>query len=194
MLGFLGGMLFTHTINWIFRSASPGPVHRRFKRVQLLSAGFMALSHGLNDAQKTMGIITLALFVGGAIPKIDVPLWVKVTCSLAIGLGTFVGGKRIIQTLGMRLLKMSASDGFVDQTAAALVMQGAAWVGAPISTTHVVTTTVMGVGSARRIRAVRWGVSRKIIMAWILTLPASALVGGLIVWLFAHFHLYHPYH
>jgi phosphate/sulfate permease len=120
MLGFLAGMLFTYAINWIFRSASPGPANRQFRRVQLLSASFMALSHGLNDAQKTMGIITLALFVGGSIPTTDVPLWVKVTCSLAIGLGTFVGGKRIIRTLGMRLIKMSASDGFAAQTAAAL--------------------------------------------------------------------------
>jgi inorganic phosphate transporter, PiT family len=184
-LGFLAGMLLTHVVNWIFRSASPGPVHRQFRRVQLLSAGFMALSHGLNDAQKTMGIITLALFVAGSIPKAAVPLWVKIICSVAIGLGTFVGGKRIIQTLGMRLFKMTASDGFVAQTAAALVMQAAAWKGAPISTTHVVTATIMGVGSARRIRAVRWGVSRNIIVAWILTLPASAVVGGITVWIFS---------
>jgi len=188
-LGFLVGMLLCHTVNWIFRSARPGPASRQFRRVQLLSAGFMALSHGLNDAQKTMGIITLALFVGGTIPTTHVPFWVKIACSLAIGLGTFVGGKRIIQTLGMRLVKMTASDGFVAQTASALVMQGAAWAGAPISTTHVVTTTIMGVGSARRIRAVRWGVSRKIIWAWILTLPASALVGGFSAWLWELFRL-----
>ncbi len=145
----------------------------------------MALSHGLNDAQKTMGIIALALYVGGLIPTTQVPFWVKIACSLAIGVGTFVGGKRIIQTLGVRLVKMTPSNGFVAQTSAALVMQAAAWAGAPISTTHVVTTTIMGVGSARRIRAVRWGVSRKIIWAWILTLPAAAFVGGLMVWIIA---------
>ena len=194
ILGFLAGMLFIHAINWIFRSANPARVNRQFRRVQLFSAGFMALSHGLNDAQKTMGIITLALFVGGAIPAVHVPLWVKVTCSLAIGLGTFVGGKRIIHTLGMRIVKLSLSDGFAAQTAAALVMQGAAWMGAPISTTHVVTTTIMGVGSARRIRAVRWAVSRQIVVAWILTLPASALFGGLTVWIFALFKIYQPHH
>jgi inorganic phosphate transporter, PiT family len=194
MLGFVAGRFLCRAMNWIFRSAHPGSATRRFRRMQILSASFLALSHGLNDAQKTMGIITLALFVGGAIPRAQVPLWVKVACSLAIGLGTFVGGKRIIQTLGMRIVKLSASDGFIAQTAAALVMQVAAWSGAPISTTHVVTTTVMGVGSAYRIRAVRWGVSRKIVGAWILTLPASALVGGLTVWLFTLLKLYQPHH
>ena len=190
MLGFLAGMAFIYAINWFCRSANPGRVNRQFRRVQLLSAGFVALSHGLNDAQKTMGIITLALFVGGSIPTIHVPFWVKVTCSLAIGLGTFVGGKRIIHTLGMRIVKLSPSDGFAAQTAAALVMQGAAWMGAPISTTHVITTTIMGVGSARRIRAVRWAVSRQIVLAWILTLPASALFGGLTAWIFVLFKLH----
>jgi len=185
ILGFIAGLLFCHATNRIFRSARPGPVNRNFRRAQLLSAGFMALSHGLNDAQKTMGIIALALYVGGLIPTTQVPFWVKIACSLAIGVGTFVGGKRIIQTLGVRLVKMTPSNGFVAQTSAALVMQAAAWAGAPISTTHVVTTTIMGVGSARRIRAVRWGVSRKIIWAWILTLPAAAFVGGLMVWIIA---------
>ncbi len=185
VLGFLGGMALTYAISWIFRSARPAPANRNFKRAQVLSASFMALSHGLNDAQKTMGIITLALFATGSIPAAKVPMWVKLVCALAIGLGTFVGGKRIIQTLGMRLFKMSASDGFAAQTAAALVMQGAAWVGAPISTTHVAATTIMGVGSSYHVRAVRWGLSQKIVEAWILTLPASALAGGLAAWIFA---------
>jgi len=189
MLGFLAGMLLTYAIGWIFRSARPAYVNRHFKRVQLLSASFMSLSHGLNDAQKTMGIITLALFVTGSISTTDVPLWVKVACALAIGLGTFTGGKRIIRTLGVGLFKMSASDGFAAQTAAALVMQGAAWVGAPISTTHVATTSIMGVGASHRVRAVRWGISRKIVVAWILTLPASALAGGIIARVFALFSL-----
>jgi inorganic phosphate transporter, PiT family len=189
MLGFLAGMLLTYAIGWIFRSARPAQANRHFKRAQLLSASFMSLSHGLNDAQKTMGIITLALFVTGSISTPAVPLWVKVACALAIGLGTFVGGKRIIRTLGVGLFKMTASDGFAAQTAAALVMQGAAWIGAPISTTHVATTTIMGVGASHRVRAVRWGVSRKIVGAWILTLPASALVGGVIAWIFTLFGL-----
>jgi len=139
----------------------------------------MALSHGLNDAQKTMGIITLALFVKGSISAPEVPFWVKLVCALAIGLGTAAGGKRIIKTLGMGLFNMSPSDGFAAQMAASLTMQGAAWVGAPISTTHVATTAIMGVGSTYRIRAVRWGVPQKIVVAWILTLPASGLAGGL---------------
>jgi inorganic phosphate transporter, PiT family len=184
LLGFAAGMLFTHAISWIFNSARPGSMNRYFRKAQLVSASFMALSHGLNDAQKTMGIITLALFVTGSIPQATVPIWVKLACALAIGLGTFVGGKRIIRTLGMGLFKMSPSDGFAAQTSAALVMQAAAWVGAPISTTHVATATIMGVGSAYRVRAVRWGVSRKIVMAWILTLPASALAGGLMALIF----------
>jgi inorganic phosphate transporter, PiT family len=189
LLGFLAGILLTYFIKWIFRFAHPGHTNKQFKRAQLLSASFMALSHGLNDAQKTMGIITLALFVTGSIPKAAVPMWVKLACALAIGLGTFAGGKRIIRTLGMKLFKMSASDGFAAQTSAALVMQAAAWMGSPISTTHVATAAIMGVGSAYRVRAVRWGVSRNIIAAWILTLPASAFAGGLIALIFKMFGL-----
>jgi PiT family inorganic phosphate transporter len=187
VVGFMMGLILTVAIGRMFYSASPGPVNRTFKRAQLISASFMALSHGLNDAQKTMGIITLALFVTGAIPTATVPMWVKLACSLAIGLGTFAGGKRIILTLGVRLFKMTPSDGFAAQTAAALVMQGAAWMGAPISTTHVAATTIMGVGSAHRVRAVRWGLTRKIVVAWILTLPASALAGGIMAWIFSLF-------
>ena len=183
LLGFAVGSGLTIAINWIFRRANPGRTNRHFQRAQLLSASAMALSHGLNDAQKTMGIITLALFVNGSIAAPDVPLWVKLVCALAIGLGTFVGGKRIIRTLGMGLVKMSPADGFAAQTASSLVMQAAAWVGAPISTTHVATTTIMGVGATYRVRAVRWGVTRRIVAAWFLTLPASAAVGALLAWL-----------
>jgi PiT family inorganic phosphate transporter len=187
VLGFLAGLILTVLLGRICYSASPGPVNRWFKRAQLVSASFMALSHGLNDAQKTMGIITLALFVQGSIAAPVVPIWVKLACSLAIGLGTFAGGKRIILTLGVRLFKMTPADGFAAQTGAALVMQAAAWKGSPISTTHVAATTIMGVGSAHRVRAVRWGLTRKIVVAWILTLPASALAGGIVAWAFAFF-------
>ena len=126
IFGFLMGMFLTVLLSLLCYSASPGPVNRGFKRAQLISASFMALSHGLNDAQKTMGVITLALFVTGSISTPSVPMWVKLACSLAIGLGTFAGGKRIILTLGVRLFKMTPTDGFAAQTAAALVMQGAA--------------------------------------------------------------------
>jgi inorganic phosphate transporter, PiT family len=189
LIGFVAGVLLTIAIGWTFRHTAPRRISLYFKRAQLLSASFMALSHGLNDAQKTMGVITLALFVTGSIPATDVPLWVKLACALAIGIGTFTGGKRIIRTLGMGLFKMSPSDGFAAQIAASLVMQGAAWIGAPISTTHVATTSIMGVGATYRIRAVRWGVSQKIVWAWILTLPAAAAAGALASRIFALFGL-----
>lgn len=182
LAGFIGGSLLTVALAWALRRAHPGRMNRWFRRLQLLSASVMALSHGLNDAQKTMGVITLALFVGKAIPTPEVPLWVKLACAFTMGLGTFVGGKRIIKTLGMRLMKMSAVDGFVSQAAASAVLQVAAYLGFPISTTHVVTATVMGVGATHRVKAVRWGVTQQIIVAWILTLPAAALIAGL----FAH--------
>jgi inorganic phosphate transporter, PiT family len=190
VLGFFAGILITYAIRWMCRNARPAKVTRQFKRLQLFSASFMALSHGLNDAQKTMGVITLSLFITGSIANPDiVPVWVKLACALAIGLGTFAGGKRIIRTLGMGLFKMGPSDGFAAQTSAALVMQAAAWAGAPISTTHVATASIMGVGSAYRVRAVRWGVSRNIVVAWVLTLPASALAGGIIALIFRLFKL-----
>ena len=179
LLGFVVGVGLAVAIGWAFRRTNPTRTHRVFQKAQLLSAGAMALSHGLNDAQKTMGVITLALFVHGSIAAPDVPLWVKLACAMAIGIGTAVGGQRIIRTIGMGLVKMTPADGFAAQTGASLVMQTAAWLGAPISTTHVATTTIMGVGAAHRVRAVRWGVTREIVVAWVLTLPASAAIGAL---------------
>jgi PiT family inorganic phosphate transporter len=178
LLGFLGGVVLTSIISWVFRSQSPGTMNRGFRRAQLVSSSVMALSHGLNDAQKTMGIIALALFASGTTAVLEVPTWVKIACAFSMGLGTFVGGKRIIRTLGVRLVKMTPVDGFTAQTAASCVLQGAAFLGCPISTTHVATTTIMGVGATHRLHSVRWGVTRKIVLAWVLTLPASAFVGG----------------
>ncbi|MGC4064361.1 MAG: inorganic phosphate transporter [Polyangiaceae bacterium] len=143
----------------------------------------MALSHGLNDAQKTMGIITLALFADHAIPSPDVPNWVKLACAIVMGLGTFAGGKRIIKTLGSKIAKLSPVDGFSAQTAGAGVLQLAAHFGLPVSTTHVVTATIMGVGATRSVKAVRWGVTRNILYAWVLTLPISGALGALFAWL-----------
>lgn len=179
IVGFVVGVLIMFALLWIFRHAQPGPLHRRFRVAQLFSASLMAFSHGSNDAQKTMGVITLALFAGGAIPTIEVPTWVKLVSALAIGLGTYAGGKRIIRTLGMRLVKLSPVHGFAAETSASAVLLAAAYMGFPISTTHVITTSVMGVGATQRLSAVKWGLSANIFIAWVITLPASALMGAL---------------
>ena len=154
-------------------------ISRRFRIAQLISASFMAFSHGSNDAQKTMGVITLALFAGGAIPTADVPLWVKLSSAVVIGLGTYSGGKRIIRTLGMRLVKLTPMHGFAAETAASAVLMTTAHFGFPVSTTHVISTSIMGVGATQRLSAVKWGLTRDIFLAWILTLPAAGLIGGL---------------
>ena len=130
----------------------------------------MAFSHGSNDAQKTMGVITLALFAAGAIPTADVPLWVKLSSAVVIGLGTYSGGKRIIRTLGMRLVKLTPVHGFAAETAASAVLLTTAHFGFPVSTTHVISTSIMGVGATQRLSAVKWGLTRDICVAWVLTL------------------------
>jgi PiT family inorganic phosphate transporter len=166
-------------ILWSFRRAHPAPLTRRFRRAQLVSASFMAFSHGANDAQKTMGVITLALFANGAIPELEVPLWVKLASALVIGLGTYSGGRRIIRTLGMRLVKLTPVHGFAAETAASAVLLGTAALGFPVSTTHVITTSIMGVGATQRLSAVKWGITRDIAIAWLITLPAAGLIGAL---------------
>lgn len=179
LVGFTVGILLMVAIFWIFRNAHPGPLTRRFRLAQLISASFMAFSHGSNDAQKTMGVITLALFAGGAIPALEVPLWVKLASAIVIGLGTYSGGKRIIRTLGMRLVKLTPVHGFAAETAASAVLMSTAAMGFPVSTTHVITTSIMGVGATERLSAVKWGITRDIAVAWLVTLPAAGLVGGL---------------
>jgi inorganic phosphate transporter, PiT family len=178
VLGFIGGGVLTVVIVWLLRKQYPGPMKQEFRRLQMLSSAFLALSHGLNDAQKTMGIITLALVASGSISSPTVPLWAKLACAVTMGLGTFVGGKRIIRTLGVRLVKLTPVDGFAAQMASSLVLQGTALLGCPISTTHVAATTIMGVGATYNPRSVRWDLTRNIVLAWIFTLPASALVGA----------------
>jgi PiT family inorganic phosphate transporter len=161
----------------------PGPVTRGFKFGQLLSGGLLALAHGTNDAQKTMGIITLALIAHGNIAKdnFHVPTWVVVSSATAIALGTYTGGWRIIKTMGTRIIKMDAAQGFAAQGAGAVVILASSHFGYPLSTTHVINGGIMGAGAAKRLSAVRWGVAGNIAIAWVLTLPAAAL-GGAAVW------------
>jgi PiT family inorganic phosphate transporter len=174
--GGLGVPLAVFTISKVV-GKGPWEVNGAFRILQTLSAGFMALEHGHNDAQKTMGIITLALIAEGVVTKEDgVPLWVKLACAFVIGAGTFSGGKRIIKTMGMKLVKLEPIDGFAAETVAASVIQVAGRFGMPISTTHAITAAITGVGVAKRISAVRWGVTGQILTAWILTLPAAAAV------------------
>ena len=148
----------------------------------------MAFSHGMNDAQKTMGIITLALFIFGMIPAIAVPLWVKIACATVIMLGTVTGGWKIIKTIGTKFFRMEPLHGFAIQTASALVIEGATHFGAPISTSHVISSAVLGSGSVRNISAVRWGVAKNIILAWFITIPASAVMAGLSFFLIRMIH------
>ncbi len=160
----------------------PGAVSRGFRAGQLASSGMLALSHGTNDAQKTMGVITLALVAHGDISAkaFHVPLWVVISAASAISLGTFSGGWRIIRTMGSRMVKMDAAQGFAAQTAGAAVILAASSVGYPLSTTHVISGGIMGAGAAKRFSAVRWGVAGHIVGGWVLTLPAAAVFGGLV--------------
>jgi inorganic phosphate transporter, PiT family len=178
LIGFTVGIALMIALLWLFRKAQPGRLTRRFRTAQLLSATFMAFSHGANDAQKTMGVITLALFAGGFIPTLEVPLSVKLASAVTIGLGTYSGGERIIRTLGMRLVQLTPVHGFAAETAASAVLLGTAHLGLPVSTTHVIATSIMGVGASQRWSAIHWGITRDIVLAWFLTLPAAAAIGA----------------
>ena len=179
IFGIFFGYLFMKLLLRLFCNFSPGTINKHFGRLQIISAGFMALSHGMNDAQKVMGVITLALISGGYITTLEVPVWVIILCALAMGLGTAAGGWRVIKTLGHQMLKLQPVHGFAAETAATAIIIGASSLGLPVSTTHVITTSIMGVGATRRLSAVRWGVARKILLAWIFTLPMTAIVAWL---------------
>jgi PiT family inorganic phosphate transporter len=179
LLGYFIALALILAIFWIFQHAQRRPVTTGFRRLQIGSAGFMAFAHGSNDAQKTMGIITLALFSAGVIPTVDVPYWVIVISATAISLGTAVGGWRIMHTMGQRVVKLEPVHGFAAETTASSVILVAAHFGMPVSTTHVISAAIMGVGSSRGVRAVRWGVARSILAAWIITIPAAGAVAAL---------------
>ncbi len=181
--GFAMGLVLMGAISIIFFRVNRPLVNRIFRKSQIASAGFMALSHGLNDAQKTMGVITLALLIFGEIDTIHVPLWVKLACALAMAAGTAVGGWKIVKTMGHKIFKLEPVPGFAAETSAAMVIGCASLIGAPISTTHTITACIFGVGSTKRLSAVRWGIAGNLIIAWVLTIPASAVVGAISFWL-----------
>src|SRR6266545_2051119 len=177
LVGFVLGYLVILAAYWAMSRVPRGTANRAFRRLQLISSSFMAFSHGANDAQKAMGIITLALVSAGTIKSVEVPTWVILSCAVAMGLGTAVGGWRIVRTLGMRIVKMEPVHGFAAETSAALILLGTAHFGMPVSTTHTITSSIMGVGSVIRLSAVRWGVTMRIVYAWLFTLPGAGLVG-----------------
>lgn len=183
LAGFGMGFLIMWLIYWLFARVMRSKVNRIFRKMQLVSAAFMATSHGLNDAQKTMGIITLALFIFGEIDEVAVPLWVKLACALAMAAGTAIGGWKIVKTMGHRIFKLEPVHGFAAETSAALVISGASVLGAPVSTTHTISACIFGVGSTKRLSAVRWTVAGQLVTAWVLTLPAAATVGFCSYWL-----------
>jgi inorganic phosphate transporter, PiT family len=175
-LGFLGGLLLTAAIYRLFARSRPGLVRRVFGKLQVLSAAFMAFSHGSNDGQKFIGAFTLALVLGGALPEFRVPTGVILLCAATMGIGTAVGGWRIVKTMGLKLTKLEPVHGFAAETAAASAIELASRLGIPLSTTHTINTSIMGVGSTRRFSAVRWGVGSEIVTAWILTFPACGVM------------------
>ena len=179
IVGIVVGFLLMVVILNVFRRANPHRINERFRRLQVVSAAFMAFSHGSNDAQKTMGIMTLALIAAGVLPpNSTIPLWVIVLAATAMSLGTAAGGWRIIRTMGQRVVKLDPVHGFAAETTAATIILTASHFGMPVSTTHVISSAIMGVGASDRLSAVRWGVAGNIVIAWILTIPASALVAG----------------
>jgi inorganic phosphate transporter, PiT family len=179
ILGLTMGFFFMVVLLNVLRGANPQRSNSRFRRLQVLSAGYVAFAHGSNDAQKTMGIMTLALFSAGVISEFEVPLPVILISATAMSLGTAAGGWRIIKTMGQRVVKLDPIHGFAAETTAATIILSASHVGAPVSTTHVISTAIMGVGSSQRLSAVRWGIAGDIVTAWVLTIPASAVVAAI---------------
>jgi PiT family inorganic phosphate transporter len=176
-IGVLLGYVVMKLLLKFFGHYSPGFLNKHFGRFQLISSAFMAFSHGSNDAQKAMGIITLALVSEGLLSSMEVPFWVILTCAMAMGLGTAMGGWRVIKTLGVNMLKLEPIHGFAAETTAAATIIVSSHYGLPVSTTHVIATSIMGVGATKRFSAVRWGVAGKIVTAWIFTLPICFVAG-----------------
>lgn len=181
LLGFFASLILMSALYHIFQKAHPGKIRKVFGKLQILSSAFMAFSHGSNDGQKFIGVFTLALVLGGVLPEFKVPYWVIFVCALVMAIGTATGGWKIIKTMGIRLTKLEPVHGFAVETAAATCIELASRFGIPVSTTHTINTAIMGAGATRRFSAVRWGVGRNIVLAWIFTFP----VCGFIAWVVA---------
>lgn len=175
IIGFIVGYILMNILNVILKNCKRRLVNKIFLKLQILAGAFMAFNHGGNDAQKSMGIITMALLSGGLISSFEVPVWVVILCALSLALGTSIGGKKIIKTMGSGMTKLTPVNGFAAQTGAALVILCATFFKAPVSTTHIITTTIMGVGASRRLKSVKWGVAKSIVWAWVLTIPITAI-------------------
>ena len=181
-IAFTAAFLLLLAIYWVFKKITRGVANRGFRLGQLVSGTFMAFTHGSNDAQKTMGVIALALFANGNLDEFEIPTWVKIAAGLAIAAGTYVGGWRIMRTLGQRLYKMEPESGFAAQASAGATIWAATHYGYPLSTTHVISGAVLGAGATQRLSAVRWGVAGNIVVAWLLTIPAAGLVAAGLYW------------
>src|SRR5215208_3425686 len=188
LLGFLLALLLVLIVSWAFVRSTPSAVDNTFRTLQLVSAALYSLGHGGNDAQKTMGIIAVLLYSQGFLgAAFYVPFWVILTCQAAMGLGTLLGGWRIVHTMGSKITRLTPMQGFCAETGGALTLFGATWLGIPVSTTHTITGAIIGVGAARRTSAVRWGVARGIVVAWVVTIPAAALIAALFYKMAAYF-------
>ena len=184
LIGFLLALLMVLVLSWLFVRSTPFGVDRIFQHLQFVSASLYSLGHGGNDAQKTMGIIAVLLFSQGHLGgDFHVPFWVVITCQFAMALGTLVGGWRIVKTMGSKITRLTPMQGFCAETGGAATLFGATWLGIPVSTTHTITGSIIGVGAARKISAVRWSVANNIVTAWIITIPASAAIAALFYWL-----------
>jgi PiT family inorganic phosphate transporter len=179
LLGFMLALLLTLIVSWTFVRSTPYAVDATFRWLQFVSASLYSLGHGGNDAQKTMGIIAVLLYSQGHIGEFHVPFWVVMACQAAMGLGTLFGGWRIVHTMGSRITRLTPVQGFSAETGGAITLFLATWLGIPVSTTHTITGAIIGVGAARRVSAVRWNVTTNIVIAWVITMPAAALVGAL---------------
>ncbi len=187
LMGFLGSLALAKLVKFLFSSAPSSKTGKTFSRLQIVSAGLMAFNHGSNDGQKFIGVFSLALVLGGVLPTFSVPVWVVLLCALTMGLGTSIGGWKIIKEMGMRMVDLRPWQGFCAETAAGLTIFMASHFGIPLSTTHTITTSIMGVGASRRFSAVRWDIVGKVVFAWVLTFPVCGGIAFLISFLVKHF-------